>query len=207
MTITGNTATTSGEGEGLYVSGPAGSLTMVNTIVAGNGSEDLFRDGPHDSAFIVRHSLIQRQRNAGLNDGVDGNLIGQDPLLGPLADNGGFSLTHALLPGSPAIDAGTSEGAPEEDQRGVSRPQGQAIDMGAYESDDATTSIEDEQEVVPAEFALHQNYPNPFDQVTHMSFGLPAPLPVRLVVYDVLGREVRTLVDEPLPAGWHRASW
>lgn len=207
VTITGNTATTSGEGEGLYVSGPAGSLTMVNTIVAGNGSEDLFRDGPHDSAFIVRHSLIQRQRNAGLNDGVDGNLIGQDPLLGPLADNGGFSLTHALLPGSPAIDAGTSEGAPEEDQRGVSRPQGQAIDMGAYESDDATTSIEDEQEVVPAEFALHQNYPNPFDQVTHMSFGLPAPLPVRLVVYDVLGREVRTLVDEPLPAGWHRASW
>ena len=59
-------------------------------------------------------------------------IVGVDPLLGPLADNGGATQTFALLPGSPAIDAGWSTGAP--DQRGVVRPQGAACDIGAFES-------------------------------------------------------------------------
>jgi hypothetical protein len=66
----------------------------------------------------------------GLGEPTD--LPGTDPLLGPLADNGGPSETHALLPGSPAIDAGppTCEAT---DQRGVPRPQEAACDIGAYE--------------------------------------------------------------------------
>jgi len=56
-----------------------------------------------------------------------------DPKLGPLADNGGLSLTHALLSGSSALDRGTSAGAPSTDQRGVSRPQGSGYDIGAFE--------------------------------------------------------------------------
>jgi hypothetical protein len=58
-----------------------------------------------------------------------------DPLLGPLAANGGPTLTQALLPGSPAIDAVPSSGAgcPPTDQRGVIRPQGPACDIGAFE--------------------------------------------------------------------------
>ena len=55
-----------------------------------------------------------------------------DPKLGPLADNGGDTLTHALLPGSPAIDAGGDCDEPF-DQRGVPRPQGPACDIGGYE--------------------------------------------------------------------------
>ena len=55
-------------------------------------------------------------------------------MLGPLADNGGPTETHDLLPGSPAIDAG-SPGCPppDTDQRGVARPQGVACDIGAVE--------------------------------------------------------------------------
>jgi hypothetical protein len=53
--------------------------------------------------------------------------------LGPLADNGGPTLTMALLAGSPAIDAGSAVGAPATDQRGIPRPQGPAVDIGAYE--------------------------------------------------------------------------
>ncbi|MBI2883851.1 MAG: DUF1565 domain-containing protein [Candidatus Methylomirabilis oxyfera] len=56
-----------------------------------------------------------------------------NPLLGPLANNGGPTQTHALLPGSPAIDAGTNTGCPSTDQRGVTRPQGAACDIGAFE--------------------------------------------------------------------------
>ncbi len=57
-----------------------------------------------------------------------------DPMLGPLADNGGPTPTHALLDGSSAIDAGINQDAPPVDQRGVPRPQGKAVDMGSYES-------------------------------------------------------------------------
>jgi hypothetical protein len=53
--------------------------------------------------------------------------------LGPLQDNGGFGPTHALLLNSPALDAGDNTGAPATDQRGVARPQGTAVDIGAFE--------------------------------------------------------------------------
>jgi hypothetical protein len=56
-----------------------------------------------------------------------------DPKLGPLADNGGPTLTVALLPGSPAIDAGEAGAAPTTDQRGYPRPAGLAADLGAFE--------------------------------------------------------------------------
>lgn len=62
-----------------------------------------------------------------------GSLNNQDPGLGPLADNGGPTFTMALLPGSPAIGAGSAIGAPATDQRGVPRPQGPGVDIGAFE--------------------------------------------------------------------------
>jgi hypothetical protein len=57
-----------------------------------------------------------------------------DPKLADLADNGGRTFTCALLAGSSAIDAGTSDNAPAQDQRGTARPQGSGVDIGAYES-------------------------------------------------------------------------
>jgi hypothetical protein len=57
-----------------------------------------------------------------------------NPLLGPLANNGGSTLTLALLTGSPAINAGNNAACPTVDQRGVNRPQGSACDIGAFEA-------------------------------------------------------------------------
>ena len=62
-----------------------------------------------------------------------GSLNNIDPKLGPLSDNGGPTLTMALLLGSPAIDAGGNETALSADQRGFPRPVGPAADIGAYE--------------------------------------------------------------------------
>jgi hypothetical protein len=62
-----------------------------------------------------------------------GSRTNTDPMLGPLANNGGPTLTMALLPGSPAIDAGSATGAPTTDQRGTARPQGPGVDIGAFE--------------------------------------------------------------------------
>jgi hypothetical protein len=61
------------------------------------------------------------------------SMTNTDPKLGPLADNGGPTLTMALLPGSPAIDAGSAVHAPATDQRGIVRPQGPGVDIGAFE--------------------------------------------------------------------------
>lgn len=62
-----------------------------------------------------------------------GSMNNTDPLLAQLADNGGPTLTMALPPGSPAIDAGDTAAAPPTDQRGYVRPAGAAADIGAFE--------------------------------------------------------------------------
>jgi hypothetical protein len=84
-------------------------VTLEGTILAGNsaGTEgpDLYNVGT--GPLSVAYSLIQDTAGSGIDASTgDGNLLGIDPLLGPLGDNGGPTWTHALLPGSPAIDAG-----------------------------------------------------------------------------------------------------
>ncbi len=59
----------------------------------------------------------------------------------------------------------------------------------------------------PDGFQLDSNYPNPFNPTTTIPFHMPQLSPVKLVVYDMLGREVRTLVDETLPAGQHEVAF
>ncbi len=62
----------------------------------------------------------------------------------------------------------------------------------------------------PDRFALHANYPNPFNPLTHIGYELPSGQVrnrVMLAVYDLLGRKIRTLVDESQPAGFHYATW
>ena len=54
---------------------------------------------------------------------------------------------------------------------------------------------------IPKEFMLYNNYPNPFNPVTHIKFDLPKQTNTKLILYDILGREVARLVDKNLPAG------
>jgi hypothetical protein len=86
---------------------------------------------------VARFSLIGDGSGSSITNG-EGNQVGSasspiDPRLGPLADNGGPTRTHALLLGSPAVDAASTPDCPTTDQRGVSRPQGAACDIGSYE--------------------------------------------------------------------------
>ena len=61
--------------------------------------------------------------------------------------------------------------------------------------------------LAPRVFALHPNYPNPFNPMTKISFSLPEAQPVRLNVYGVDGRKVATLIDETREAGLHVITW
>ena len=57
------------------------------------------------------------------------------------------------------------------------------------------------------EFTLHQNYPNPFNPVTQIRYNLPEKSNVTLLIYDILGREVATLLNGKLESGYHSVMW
>ena len=61
--------------------------------------------------------------------------------------------------------------------------------------------------LVPSEFALNQNHPNPFNPETHIGYQLPQASDVSLTIYNLLGQQVRHLVNEPQAAGIYRVSW
>ena len=61
--------------------------------------------------------------------------------------------------------------------------------------------------LLPAEFALHQNYPNPFNPQTKIRYDLPENSMVNITVYDMLGREVNTLVNQVQDAGFKSIIW
>ena len=69
------------------------------------------------------------------------------------------------------------------------------------------TSVKPINNTAPDKFKLHQNYPNPFNPVTNIRFDIPSSSQVKLIIYDALGREVATLVNEKLSAGSYETSW
>jgi hypothetical protein len=170
VTLTANRATFTGGG--LYVYPSSSAPVLHNTLIAGDfrgdtgttpddvngnldpgGDDNLIGDGTYMS---------------GLSNGVNGNRVGSadspiDPLLGPLADNGGPTLTQALLSGSPAIDAGNNAYATDWDQRGPGYPRivNGIIDIGAFEV-----------QAPAASYATRQPLPDPVPvQALGMPFG------------------------------------
>ena len=69
------------------------------------------------------------------------------------------------------------------------------------------TGVENEAASLPTQFALDQNYPNPFNPSTSIRFALPQQAQTSLVIYDILGREVRTLVNNTMNAGNYQVVW
>ncbi len=133
-TLTLNSADSGG---GIRTLGGGGDVDLLNTIVGGNtvvtANPDLDGNFTTSGFNLIGDGTGQSDLVHGVNNDQVGNGGSPiNPLLGGLADNGGPTLTHALLVGSPAIDAGTAIGAPTVDQRGVARDA--SVDIGAFES-------------------------------------------------------------------------
>ncbi len=135
-TFSGNSASNSGGG--LDNIGSGISTSVNNSTFTGNTGSPTREDCFGAGISSLGHNLVGV--GTGCPIGGTGDVASASPLLGPLQDNGGPTFTHALLSGSPAIDAGNpaapgSGGAACEaiDQRGVTRPQGSGCDIGAFE--------------------------------------------------------------------------
>ena len=124
-TVASNSA---GWGPGGGILNEGGTVYAEGTIIANNGSNDF--SGELNSGG---YNLMANTNDCALGGNCTSNLYNVDPLLGPLQNNGGHTFTQALLPGSPAINAGPVSGPPYFDQRGVPRQQGTASDIGAFQ--------------------------------------------------------------------------
>ncbi|HEX9001081.1 MAG TPA: putative Ig domain-containing protein, partial [Blastocatellia bacterium] len=141
----------------IYPGGIASTAQLRNTLVAGNSGKNF--EFPGTTQVTSLGNNLDSDGTSGFTNGANGNLVGTagrkiNALLSPLGDYGGTTQTHALLPGSPAINAGTASGAPTNDQRGSSRAG--AVDIGAFESQGFTLAVtggNNQSATVPTVFA------------------------------------------------------
>lgn len=138
-TLVDNIATTTGGG--VVRASSTNPVNLKNSIFANNTDNGT---APNVQGAVVSqgYNLIEVTTGATITGDTATNITGQDPNLGPLANNGGVTFTHALLPGSPAIDKGAS-GSLTDDQRQQTRPVddlaisnasgGNGADIGAFE--------------------------------------------------------------------------
>jgi CSLREA domain-containing protein/uncharacterized repeat protein (TIGR01451 family) len=150
VTIANNTAQwstdpTRGIGGGL-LNGDQAVVTLQNTLIGGNFAVEAGSDCYSASRAAVLtsqgYNLIQNTADCDITGDTTGNITGQDPKVAILGNYGGIAPTHALLTGSPAIDAGNPSNpgsggtaCTSLDERGIARPQpvGGRCDIGAFE--------------------------------------------------------------------------
>ncbi|MCD6161789.1 MAG: T9SS type A sorting domain-containing protein [candidate division Zixibacteria bacterium] len=186
------------------------SLSIINSTISRNSASwggGIFSDA--SSHIIVANTILWEDTEycgpeeiysncsttVAIYSNIQGGWPGEgnmdaDPLFDD-PDNGNFR----LLVGSPCIDAGNPN-SPFD-------PDSTRADIGAFYFDQST-SIE-ETYPLPLQFSLSQNYPNPFNPTTTISFMLTHPQHATLKIYDLLGREIHTLIDEHRQAGQYTA--
>ena len=189
-TVTGNSTLGVGGGIGLIAddADDTSRLTIRNSIVAGNTDNGTAPDveaiGDVVNDLIVENSLIGDTTGSGITTTTGtGNILNENALLAALADNGGPTQTHRLLPGSLAIDAGSNALAVDQDgnalasdQRGEDRIAFGTVDIGAYELQSTTigprviSTVRDEGGVL-ARPDLLNTFSVSFDQDVNVSAG------------------------------------
>jgi hypothetical protein len=135
-TLTANANASNFPGAAIFSESFAGVTNITNCTISQNTgqTEVVWRNGNSGALINLKNTIVSGNTGGDVNGTTDlgNNLIGGNALLAPLGDYGGPTQTMALLPGSPAINAGTATGAPTTDQRGISRVG--TVDIGAFES-------------------------------------------------------------------------
>jgi hypothetical protein len=195
-----------------------GAYTLVyfiNAVNTANINNNIYKRSSTGTSVIDYGSRGNKTLKQWQSLGFDKSSFEADPKFA----NAGAK-DFSLLATSPAIDKGLTLGAPyNTDIRNVSRPTGAGYDIGAYEyttqllngktmANNNNSQVENDELYkvetsvdVPQQYELGQNYPNPFNPSTTIRYNLPQNSMVTLKVYDILGKEVATLVNEMKSAG------
>ncbi len=188
------------------------NITIRNTIFSGRGVECPIFIGAastlvadHNLFYFPQNEIILSHGNVNYTCGNisslgEGNICG-NPLF--IQTAWGEQGNYHLLQGSPAIDAGSNLGVPSIDLDGFLRDA--HPDIGAYEYR-GQVGLSEERSFAN-QFSLEQNYPNPFNPSTTIAFSIKSRSFVTLKVFDVLGREVATLISDNLEAGKYSFRW
>jgi hypothetical protein len=191
-----------GEGSGLH---SEGQLELSHTIVAGSwAAVGRFFDL---SGFVISlgYNLIEHRGSLLLMGSMEGTLFDVDPLLEPLGDYGGDTLTHNLTAESPAIDAGTTTSLASVDQRGYPRLICAAVDLGAVEFQRPhlvpppdVELLEDDTSRIPLPFTVQYLFSTPEDLAVSARSSDPTLIPSGGIELSGKGRErFVTLAPEP----------
>ena len=143
-----------------------------------NNIPNSIKNGYAQTPVLVAYSLVQEQW-AG-----SGNLTNVDPLFCD-PDSGNYSLAE----NSPCVGTG-------ED----------GSNMGAF-GIGCEAILSTDKDVIPLQYILHQNYPNPFNPVTTLRYDLPENAMINITIYDMLGRQVKTLINQTQDAGYRSVIW
>jgi CSLREA domain-containing protein len=184
-TVSHNIASSSGGGSSVGGIRNGGSPAILgNTIIANNGAVTF----PDLSGLFNSqdYNLIKDPTGATFTGTTTHNIIGVDPLLGSLANNGGPTQTRALLPGSPAINAGSNANLPADtfdldsdantaepipfDQRGFARVTDTTVDIGAFESRGFTIAATSG---TPQSATINTAFGSPLVATVSSTFGEP----------------------------------
>ncbi len=191
-TIIENSSPLSGGG-GLYVQGPS-TPDISNNIIAYNTGGTTFANGVAVGAAPELLHCNDVFSNVGTNysgvddpTGSDGN-ISVDPQFCDM-EAGDFNV-GSLSPCAPENSGGC----------GLIGALGDGCDGGLSPVDDPVGGV-------PVAFHVEQNFPNPFNPSTTIRFALPSAAHTQVVIFDVAGRKVKTLVDDMLSAQNHEATW
>ena len=154
--------------------------------------------------LYLNDELIATGGEFGASETVEFTILAEwltmNPLSGTVSPEGSASIlltlnAEGIDPGN--YTAGISINSNDPDQGTVIIPLSLTVNGMSSENE----------ALLPQEFALHQNYPNPFNPVTRIRYDLPENSMVNITVYDMLGREVNTLVNQVQDAGFKSIIW
>jgi fibronectin type 3 domain-containing protein len=214
----------------------SGKFTQTSALNVGNGAYsltvvDMDGDGDVDLAVVNYDSgtvTILKNDGSGTFTQTSTLIVGNSPIFITSADMNEDGALDLVVVGNTSNTVWTNDGSGVFTQTSTIDVSGGSFWVTAADLDEdgtldlvvtnsaltsisiftsTTVGVQDINKVIPTYFDLAQNYPNPFNPATVIKYQLPAFSTVRLSVYDILGREVATLVDGVKEAGFYTATF